>query len=39
MKHTLVENMELSRHHITISQLKYQTSVVNIYAIDYSLFT
>ena len=31
--------MEQLRHHITSSQLKYQTNVVNMYAIDYSLFT
>ena len=31
--------MELLRHHMTISRLKYQTNVVNRYAIDYSLFS
>ena len=27
--HTFVQNMELLRHHITISELTYQASVVN----------
>ena len=31
---TSVQNMGLLRHHITISQPKYQTSVVNRYVID-----
>ena len=37
--HTFVQNMELSRHHKTIYQFKYQTSVVNRDIIDYSLFS
>ena len=39
MGHTFVQNMELLRHHMTVSQLKYQTSVVNRYAFDHSLFS
>ena len=31
--------MELFRHHMTISQPKYRTSVVNSYAIDNLLFS
>ena len=31
--------MELLRHHMTISQLKYQASVVNMNAFDYSIFS
>ena len=34
---TFVQNMEALRHHMTISQPKYQTSGVNKYVIDYLL--
>ena len=36
MGHNFVLNMEPLRHHITISQVKYQTSAVNRYSFDYS---
>ena len=39
LAHTQVQNMGLLRHHMTISQYKYQTCVVNRYAFDYSLFS
>ena len=31
--------MALLRHHMTISQHKYKTTVVNEYVLDYALFS